>query len=383
MPAAAVCTEKRGSIVSEAPLRIAIVGTGGISRHHRTAIQETPALTELVAVCDAREDAARAFVESVGIPVRVFTDHRAMIEAGGFDGAIIALPHFLHLPVGRDFVAAGTPILIEKPLTCTLDETRELKTLSERHGVPVVAGQMRRFNREAVWLRRWMQEKPQGFGALRSFDIHSWQNILGYLYGVLALPQGADHWLLDGERAGGGVVISLAVHQLDLVRFVTGLDYAEVMAHGRFDAPFYNGAESSAVVLLRMSDGSAGALHANYLTIRTPYNEAMHLFGEHGTVVQHAEQVGQYHGPMLYGSGDGAPTTAWTEMYEGMAPVPEAAIAELSPNPFVNQLAAFARSIRAGTQPANSVAENFNTMACIQAIHESLSSGKPVMVTTA
>jgi predicted dehydrogenase len=368
--------------VSGSPLRIALVGAGGISRHHRTALLATPELTTLVAVCDAREAAARVFAETMPERPAVFADHRRMIDAGGIDAAIVGLPHFLHFTVAKDFVEAGIPVLVEKPLTCTLDETRALRELSERHGIPVVAGQTQRFNREAIWLSRWIQSEPENFGALRSFDIHSWQNLLGYFHGTLGLPVGADHWLLDGKRAGGGVVISIAVHQLDLVRFVTGRNYAEVMAYGRYDAPFYNGAESSAVALLRMDDGSAGALHANYLAVRTPYNEAMHLFGEHGTIVQHAEQIGQYHGPIFYASDGGQPATAWADMYQDFRTVPEGERVALSANPFVNQLAAFARSLRANDQPANDVAENFNTMACIQAIHDSLASGKPVTVAT-
>jgi predicted dehydrogenase len=154
------------------------------------------------------------------------------------------------------------------------------------------------------------------------------------------------------------------------------------MAHGRYDAPFYNGAESSAVALMRMDDGTAGALHANYLAVRTPYNEAMHLFGEHGAIVQHAEQIGQYHGPIFYASDGSRPATAWADMYQGFRTVPGDEIAELSANPFVNQLVAFASSIRANSQPTNDVDENFNTMACIQAIHDSLASGRPVKVAT-
>lgn len=364
------------------PLRIAIVGAGGISRHHRTAILAMPEAATLVAVCDARESAAQALATSLPEPAATFSNHLSMIEAGGFDAAIIAVPHFLHFSVAKDFVEAGIPILVEKPLTSTLDETRELRALSELRSVHVVAGQTQRFNREGFWLRNWIQNDPMGFGALRSFDIHSWQNLPGYLYGTLGLPAGADHWLLDGKRAGGGVVISIAVHQLDLVRFITGRNYVEVMATGRYDPPFYNGAESSAVVLMRMDDGSSGALHANYLAVRTPYNEAMHLFGERGTIVQHAERIGQYHGP-LFSSDGGEPATAWADMYRDFTKLPDAEIADLSPDPFFNQLAAFVKAIRGGFEPANNVSENFNTIACIQAIHDSLSSGKPAAVAVA
>jgi predicted dehydrogenase len=362
------------------PVRFGLIGAGGISRRHRDGFVARPDLARLVAVCDARPEVAQTFADSLPEPADVYTDHRRLLESGTIDAAIVALPHFLHASVATDVVETGIPVLVEKPLTCTLDETRKLRDLAAARGVSVVAGQMRRFNREAVWLRRWLDADPRHFGALRSFDIHSWQNLVGYLVGVLGLPPGGDHWLLDGKRAGGGVVISLAVHQLDLVRFVTGHDYAEVMAHGRFDAPFYNGAESSAVVLLRMDNGAAGALHANYLTPRTPYNEAMHLFGEHGTIVQHADAIGQYHGPLRFASAVPGGMTTWAQMYESLVLVPAHEVADLDDDPFVNQLAAFALALHEGRKPANHVDDNFNTMACVQAITDSLRSGKPAPV---
>ncbi len=364
------------------PVRFAVVGAGGVSRLHLPAFREAPVAVKVTAVCDARLEVARAFAEALPGPIRVVADYREVLDRSLIDATVIGLPHHLHFPVAKAFVEAGIPVLVEKPLTCTLDETRQLRALAAARGVPVVAGQMRRFNREAVWLRRWVADSPTNFGELHSFDIHSWQNLLGYFRGVLGLPPGADHWLLDGARAGGGVVISLAVHQLDLLRFVTGRDFAEVMAHGRFDPPFYNGAESSAVVLLRMDNGASGALHANYLTPRTPYNEAMHLFGEHGTVIQHVDAIGQYHGPFRYASAAGLAMTGWDQQYEGLAPVPAAEVADLHENPFVNQLAAFASALHKRRKPANHVDENFNTMACIQAIHDSLRSGRPELVAT-
>lgn len=365
------------------PIRFAIVGAGGISRHHRAGFLAAPELASLAAVCDARLESATAFAASLPSPVRVVADYRALLDPARIDAAIVALPHHLHFPVARAFVEAGVAVLVEKPLTCTLDETRRLRDLAAERGVPVVAGQMRRFNREAVWLQRWVAASPDHFGDLRSFDIHSWQNIHGYYRGVLGLPPGGDHWLSDGKRAGGGVVISLAVHQLDLVRFITGLDYAEVMAHGRFDPPFYNGAESSAVALLRMGNGAAGVLHANYLTPRTPYNEAMHLFGKGGTIVQHAESIGQYHGRFRYASAAGREVTAWGQQYEDLGTVPATEVADLDEDPFVNQLTAFASALREGSKPANHVDENFNTMACIAAIGDSLRSGRPEPVAAA
>ncbi|MGH2534851.1 MAG: Gfo/Idh/MocA family protein [Thermomicrobiales bacterium] len=358
------------------PIRFAFVGAGGVSRLHVPAFQAAPECVRLAAVCDARPDAARALAEQFPAPVRLFGDHRDLLDTAEIDAAIIGLPHNLHFPVARDLVAGGVPVLVEKPLTCTLDETRELRELAARHRVPVVAGQMRRFNREAIWLRRWLDADPEHFGDLSSFAIHSWQHIVAYLNEV----KPADPWLLDGKRAGGGVVISLAIHQLDLLRFLSGHDYTEVHARGRFDPPFINGAESSAAVLLQMNNGAAGMLHANYLGPRVPYSEAVYLYGSHGTIIQHAGEIGQYHGPFRYATIKGRETTAWVDQYQNLDLVPAEEAADLHENPFVNQLVHFATALHTGTMPRNNVDENFNTMACIQAINDSLRSGKPESV---
>jgi predicted dehydrogenase len=362
------------------PLRVAMVGAGGVSRLHLPAFLGAPEAVRLVAVCDIYRPAAEAYAASApdSESVAVFADHRELIARGGFDAAVIGLPHFLHLPVATDFVEAGIPVLVEKPLTCTLDETRRLRDLARQRGVPVVAGQMRRFNREAVWLSRWVRQDPGNFGELRSFDLHSWQNILGWLNRQRA----GDPWLLDGAKAGGGVVISLAVHQLDLIRFVTGRNYVEVTAIGRFDPPFVNGAESSAVVLMKLDNGAGGVLHASYTTPRTPYSEAMYLFGSNGTIVQHVDEIGQYHGPFRYASTTGRETTEWAHQYQNLERVPEAEVTDLAENPFVNQLVGFATALVHGETPINSVAENFNTMACIQAVNDSLRCGRTERVAT-
>jgi hypothetical protein len=71
---------------------------------------------------------------------------------------------------------------------------------------------MLRFANDVIWLKEWISQDPGNFGPLGTFDIQSWQNILAYVNST----GGLKHWLLDGKAAGGGVVVSLAVHQLDL-----------------------------------------------------------------------------------------------------------------------------------------------------------------------
>jgi predicted dehydrogenase len=354
--------------------RLAILGTGNIARHHLRAITEKPEDFKLAALCDSNLDAARAFAGGAS-EVRLYQNHQDMLEAGGFDAVIVALPHNLHFGLAADCVRAGYPVLVEKPLVCNVTELRALEDLAKEHSVAVSAGQMRRFERDAVNARRWINGDPGRFGQLRSFDIQSWQNINAYINRV-----GTSHWLLDGQRAGGGVVISLAIHQLDLLRFLSGCDFEEVFAMGSFDAPFHSGAESNASVLFRMNNGAVGTLHATYCAARVPLSEAMTMFGQSGTLTQQIKAIGDYRGPFYVSTEQGKQTLEFLDQYQGFELADGTDVEDLHEFSFVNQLVAFQRAV-AGTGPLmNGIADNFNTIACVDAIASSLKSGRPVAV---
>lgn len=360
----------------QSPVRFGVIGAGVIARNsHVRSFMERADKSRLVAVCDGVRANAQAMADQVGGNVAVLTDHHELLARPDIDAVIVATPHFNHAELGRDCVAAGKPVLIEKPVVCTVAELRDLHALSAKAGVPVVAGQMRRFEPEVVWLRDWIASSRTTFGELRSFDIQSWQNLEGYLHQGGA---GLKHWLLDGKQAGGGVVISLAIHQLDLIRYLFDADYVEVRASGRFDSPFYNQAESSAVALLTLSSGATGMLHANYLAPRVPFCEALTAFGSHGTIIQHVERQGDYRGPFKYATTNGAPTTSWPQQWEGLTAVPPHPT--LDPNSFVNQTLAFAEMVRNGGSSRNGLSENFNTIAVIEAIARSIRTGEAVAV---
>src|SRR5205823_2016055 len=128
-------------------------------------------------------------------------------------------------------------------------------------------------------------------------------------------------------------------------------DFVEVTAHGRFDPPFVNGAESSATVLLKMDNGATGTLHTNFTTPRCPSSESMALFGTYGAVIQQADSPGQYTGPMRFATTRGKRTSSVAHQYEDFTLVPATEVSALGNDPFANQLLAFERAIRKGEAP--------------------------------
>lgn len=348
------------------PVRIGIVGTGAISRLHREAILTNPTEVVLAAVFDTNVAAAQQFAVDLN-GVKIFADLGELISSGTIDAAIVATPHFTHFSQAMQLVESGVPVLVEKPLVTTLEDLRALRDAAASKKVMVVAGQMQRFDPTNALARRWMDADPSRFGELESFSLRSWQDITAYTAKV-----GLKHWLLDGQLAGGGVVVSLAVHQLDLLRFLSGADYAEVTALGSFSPPFHNGAESSAAVLLKMSNGASGTLHSTYNAPRGFQSESMTLFGDRGGFTREFGEVGSYGGALLYSTDHGRDIIDFSHVsHRGQFDL----VSELSESSFSNQIVHFARAVRGLVPPINSILVNFNTIACIAAINQSILEG--------
>lgn len=359
-----------------APTRIGIVGTGAIARFHMEAAKLIAEDVQITAICDPNETALQS--ASWELPdAKLFSSVDELLDSGEIDAGIVATPHFLHAEQALAFARKGIPVLVEKPLVISLDELRALRDAAADSGSLVIAGQMHRFDRTNILARRWLDTHPDKFGGLESFELHCWQDITEY-----AAHVGTSHWLMDGRLAGGGVVISLAVHQLDAVRYLGGQDYAEVSAKGLFTEPFHDGAESSASVLATMANGATGTIFASYNAPRAFASESFSLFGKDGGLGRQNRPLGEYLGPLLWASKhDTSDILNFSQIVEDASGPEVTLVADVLPDRFANQLQHFARTVRGEVDPINTLEENFNTIAAIDAINRSIRlEGKPVEV---
>lgn len=356
---------------------VLVIGCGGIFSAHASAFEKFPDRFRVVAVSDASEaamDSVRQRFQHVAKPA-CYRDHRqALAEmTEQCDFAMVLTPHHLHFEQARDCLNAGLPVLIKKPACVQLQEVRALCEMSRARNLPVMVGQTRRFEPQYQGLRTWMQADPSNFGPLRTFEICGFQNIEAWI--ATKPDRNEDFWILDKERAGGGVVMSLMVHLIDLVRFLFNDDFEEVSALGRLDPPFKNGAESSCSALPQMKSGATGTLHGNYLARKTPYSESFKFFGEHGCIGNHTDTLGRYFGSNFIGTTQAKAADSWEFQYEGIQSLPDAYLPKGDSNPFVNQLLEFSTALAERRQPASSLQDNLNTIAVIEAIYRSLQLG--------
>lgn len=184
-------------------MRVGIVGLGVISRFYLAALRGTGSLG---AVCDRRQTALAPFRDEVPC----YTDHRALIAAGGVDAVVVTVPNDAHAPVCRDLLAAGIPVCVEKPLATTLADGRELVALAEAAGVPLFTSFHRRYNAHFRALLHSLPPRRE----IASVRVRYLERIEEHA--------GPDAWYLDPGRCGGGCVADNGPNAVDLVRQVLG-----------------------------------------------------------------------------------------------------------------------------------------------------------------
>ena len=139
---------------TEPKIRGAVVGAGHMGQYHILALAEIWGV-ELVGVVDT--DFARAQQVAAPYGARAFRDHREL--AGLVDFATVAVPTEQHFAVARDLLEAGAHVLVEKPMTSTLEQAKELFRLARQQRRVLHVGHVERFNGAVQELRK-IVERP-------------------------------------------------------------------------------------------------------------------------------------------------------------------------------------------------------------------------------
>jgi len=352
-----------------APFRIALVGTGNIARDHLEAYRGFPEKVKLAAVCDVREDALQKFAREANVE-STYLDFERMLREAPIDAVDLCTVHDQHAPLAIAAARAGKHVLVEKPMGCSLDECRQMLAAAEKSGVTLMVAQHQRYTPSYRGVRKLIQRGD--LGVLHAVRFDAMQDMPG------TVP--SSHWIYDGKKAGGGIVISVSVHRLDLMRYLIG-EVKRVTAHCRTMHPgFSNGAEDFAAALLEFENGAIGEMFGTYSGVRMPWGEQFMLFGSEGAV--HAvPNIGAYAGPAFVATRkDKPPVEGWLSQYSGFTPVQDEHDGLPSDSGIVNEILHFAECAQSKREPLSSGKDNFKTMQLVFAIYESSKLGRPVNV---
>ncbi|MBM4435977.1 MAG: Gfo/Idh/MocA family oxidoreductase [Actinobacteria bacterium] len=195
-------------------VRWAIVGFGDIaSRAVAPAIQAHPGST-LVAICRRDRDQLEAYARQFG-GVQGFTSYEAMLAAGGFEAVYVASPHYLHAPHTLAAIAQGLHVLVEKPMAMTVREATAMVLAAERAGVTLGVAFYHRFYPINVRVRELVASGELG----TLIALHG--NASSPLSPAdLAVPK--IRWRLERAQSGGGPLMDVGSHRLDIFYALAG-----------------------------------------------------------------------------------------------------------------------------------------------------------------
>jgi len=352
-------------------LKVALVGAGNIASHHLPAYQQFPAEVELVAVCDLDEELARKRADEVGVE-RVYTDVETLLRDVACDALDICATPDEHAPIAFAAIEAGKHVLVEKPFALSLHDCRELIAAGEHAGVTLMVAQNQRFLPTHQAARALIASGELGeIRAVRTDSIQHWAGFTA-----------AGHWQYDGARAGGGAVISVAVHRLDLLRFLVG-EVRRVSAVTKTASPqFVNGADEYAALTLEFENGALGQAFATVSAFRTPWSESLLVFGEHGTIHAAPAPGNMRSRAFVASERRSAPVVEWADQFQGFEPIDAEAEGLPSESGQVNEILHFASCCANGAEPLSSGRDNLGTMTLIAAAYESARAGRPVELAT-
>ncbi len=126
---------------SVSPLKVAVIGTGHLGKQHVRLYNELPE-AELVAISDLNEETVQGFAREYGVPG--FTDYKKLPD--DIQAVSVSVPTVNHFEVSSYFLKRGVHVLVEKPITHTIEEAKQLIHLGREAGVNLQVGHVERFN---------------------------------------------------------------------------------------------------------------------------------------------------------------------------------------------------------------------------------------------
>ncbi|MDQ1910003.1 Gfo/Idh/MocA family oxidoreductase [Paenibacillus sp. GD4] len=185
--------------------RIGIIGCGGIANGKHMPALKNQSNAQMVAFCDIEEHKAREAAEKFGTPdARVYTDYRELLQDGSIDVVHVCTPNDSHADISISALESGKHVMCEKPMAKTAADARRMVEAAKRTGKKLSIGYQNRFRSDSQYLKRLCEDGE--LGEIYYAKAHAIRRRAVPTWGVF----------LDEEKQGGGPLIDIGTHALDL-----------------------------------------------------------------------------------------------------------------------------------------------------------------------
>jgi predicted dehydrogenase len=358
-------------MASPSSLKIAIIGGGLIGPRHAQSVLSNPS-TKLVALVDPaphgpQTASSLSTAHYPSISALLSSRHRP-------DAAIICTPNKTHVPLSLELINADIHVLVEKPISTSVEDGKALIEAANKAGVKLVVGHHRRFNPYLLSAKREVERG--GLGTVIAVQ-GSW---------CLKKPDdyydGIGEWRRNGES--GGVVLINLIHEVDLLQYLLGpivlVSALQTKKTRGFDA------EEGAAILLQFESGVVGTFILSD-TVPSPWNFEAGT-GENPTIPHVPKEDGAGGFYRIMGteaslsvpdltrwSYDGKKNKSWTEILGK-----EDLVVDREKVPFDLQVQHFCEVVRDGAKPSCTGEEGLRAMVVCEAVKRAMSSGRAVEI---
>lgn len=332
------------------PVRVAVIGCGLVAqRSHLPAYVSAPE-ARLVAVVSGHRETAETVASQFGNP-RVLDSWEEAVADPEIDAVDICTPNSLHAPIAIAAARAGKHVIVEKPMATTLVEADAMVAAAREAGVSLMVAHNLRFVPIYQAIEKAMSEGAIGAPySARGIFMHA---------GPEEFWGATSSWFWREQDAGGGSLLDMGIHMIDLLRWMLGRPVLEVTAMtSRVSRPTF--ADDNAMLVMRMEGDVLASVQSSWSARPFPDRQVA-IHGELGHIAmgRSAEE------PLVINlkEGDGSRKV-----------IPEV----LPASPIGDPFTAFVRSIQAGVEPPVTGEDGRGSLAVALAAYESARTGRVV-----
>lgn len=252
-------------------LKWGIIGCGGIADRRTLPGMMLASNAEPYAVMDANPEAAARCQEKYGAKY-AFTKAEDVLALKEVDVVYIASPVFCHKEQAIAAAKAKKHLLLEKPIGLTIEDTREIVAACEAEGVKLGIGFMMRYHAYHQAMKKVIADGLIG-------DVVSMRAQFTCWY-----PDIENCWRQDKTKSGGGALMDMGIHCIDLLQYISGLEAVECTGYAQTQTFRYSADDSSAIVM-KMSNGALAMVDSNFNIPDAAAKCPLEFYGTKGSMI--------------------------------------------------------------------------------------------------
>ncbi|MBQ7089960.1 MAG: Gfo/Idh/MocA family oxidoreductase [Clostridia bacterium] len=248
-----------------------VIGCGGIADRRTLPGMMLAENAELIAVMDANKAAAENVKEKYGAKY-AFDRYEDLLALEEIEAVYIASPVFAHKEQALAAAKAKKHILLEKPLGLTLEDSIEIIEVCEKEGIKLGVGLMMRFHAYHQALKKIIAEGKIGEIVSMRAQFTCWY------------PKMENCWRQDKALSGGGALMDMGIHCIDLLQYISGLNAVECTGFAHNQTFGYN-ADDSTAVIMKMENGALAYVDANFNIPDAAAKCPLEFYGTKGSII--------------------------------------------------------------------------------------------------